>query len=137
MGWGGEKASGWLLPANLTVATHLLNTSHQPDLDGAILALEDVTEAPYRIDRLLTQWRMTGSFAKIKGIALGRFSRCEAPLGNKSWTVEEVLSERLQNLEIPIVWDLPFGHDGVNAALPVGVRVTLDAERGTLKIYSS
>ncbi|PSF38245.1 LD-carboxypeptidase [Aphanothece hegewaldii CCALA 016] len=135
-GWGGGKALGWLLPANLTVATHILNTLLHPNLEGAILALEDVTEAPYRIDRMLTQWRLMGIFDKIKGIALGRFSRCEAPVESESWTVEEVLSDRLQNLNIPIVSDLPFGHDGVNAALPIGVTVELDSDRGTLKILT-
>ncbi|HEY9659638.1 MAG TPA: LD-carboxypeptidase, partial [Allocoleopsis sp.] len=58
VGWGNGQASGILLPANLTVATHLLFTAVQPPLEGVILAFEDVTEAPYRIDRMLTQWRM-------------------------------------------------------------------------------
>ncbi len=132
-GWGGGIAQGHLLPANLTVATHLLATPLQPNLDGVILALEDVTEAPYRIDRLLTHWRLLGVFQKIAGIALGRFSRCHAPAGTQSWTIEEVLRDRFGDLGIPIVSDLPFGHDGVNAALPVGARVELDAEQGTLK----
>ncbi|GAA6623316.1 LD-carboxypeptidase [Scytonema sp. NUACC26] len=131
-GWGGEIATGILLPANLTVATHLLGTPLQPDMDGVILALEDVTEAPYRIDRLLTQWRMSGALQKVRGIALGRFSRCEPPPNVPSFTIEEVLRDRLGNLGIPVVSDLPFGHDGSNAALPVGVKVTLDAERGLL-----
>lgn len=135
MGWGGGKTTGWLLPANLTVATHLLNTPLQPNWEGAILALEDVTEAPYRIDRMLTQWRMMGVFERIEGIALGRFSRCEAPVGLETWSVEEVLSDRLKNLKIPIVSALPFGHDGENAALPVGARVELDGDLGTLKIF--
>ncbi|MBE9070140.1 LD-carboxypeptidase, partial [Leptolyngbya cf. ectocarpi LEGE 11479] len=52
--WVSGTATGKLLPANLTVATCLLGTSHEPDLTGAILALEDVTEAPYRLDRMLT-----------------------------------------------------------------------------------
>jgi muramoyltetrapeptide carboxypeptidase len=131
-GWGGSKVSGIFLPANLTVATHLLGTSIQPSFDGVILALEDVTEAPYRLDRLLTQWRMTGAFKEVKGIALGRFSRCDPPVGSNSWSVEEVLRDRLGDLSIPIVSDLPFGHDGVNAALPVGQVVWLDAEEGSL-----
>jgi muramoyltetrapeptide carboxypeptidase len=135
-GWGGGKVSGVLLPANLTVATHLLGTPIQPSLDGVILALEDVTEAPYRIDRALTQWRLMGAFAKVKGIALGRFSRCEAPTGISSWTIEEVLRDRLGDLGIAIVSDLPFGHDGVNAALPVGQIAELDGDRGSLKISS-
>ncbi|AOX04053.1 LD-carboxypeptidase [Moorena producens PAL-8-15-08-1] len=132
VGWGGGKVSGVLLPANLTVATHLLGTPLQPSLSGVILALEDVTEAPYRIDRMLTQWRMSGAMAGVKGIALGRFSRCAPPKDVPSWTVEEVLRDRIWDLGIPVVSDLPFGHDGVNAALPVGQLVELDAEAGTL-----
>lgn len=131
-GWGGGKAQGRLLPANLTVATHFLATRIQPDLDGVILALEDVTEAPYRIDRLLTQWRMMGVLCRVKGIALGRFSRCEAPTGISSWNVEEVLYNRLGDLGIPVVSDLPFGHDGVNAALPVGHLVQIEGDHGLL-----
>lgn len=130
-GVGGE-AQGILLPANLTVATHLLKTPFQPDFEGAIIALEDVTEYPYRIDRMLTQWRIMGVFKYIKGIALGRFSRCEPYPGTKSWTTAEVLRDRLEDLNIPLVYDLPFGHDGVNAPLPVGQIVRLNGDEGIL-----
>jgi muramoyltetrapeptide carboxypeptidase len=132
VGWGGGKVSGVLLPANLTVATHLLGTPLQPEFDGVILALEDVTEFPYRIDRQLTQWRMSGIFQKVKGIALGRFSRCEAPPNIPSLAIEEVLRDRLSDLGIPIVSDLPFGHDGPNATLPIGILAQLDADKGVL-----
>lgn len=135
-GWGKGKAEGILLPANLTVATHLLGTPLQPPLEGVILALEDVKEAPYRIDRFLTQWRLSGAFSGVKGIALGRFSRCVAPQGIPSWTVDEVLRDRLKDLEIPIVSDLPFGHDGVNSALPVGQKVSLDSDQGSLQFLN-
>ena len=128
----GGKATGILLPANLTVATHLLKTSIQPNFKGAIIALEDVTEYPYRIDRMLTLWRMAGAFKHIKGIALGRFSRCEPYPGTKSWTIDRVLRDRLEDLNIPLVYDLPFGHDGVNAALPVGQAVKLNGDKGIL-----
>ncbi|MGL5066145.1 MAG: S66 peptidase family protein [Microcoleus sp.] len=131
-GWGGGKATGRLFPANLTVASHLLGTPYQPDLTGAILALEDVSEAPYRVDRMLTLWRMAGALAGVRGIALGRFSRCEIDPSIPSFSIEEVLRDRLGDLKIPIVSDLPFGHDGVNAALPVGIEATLDAESGLL-----
>jgi muramoyltetrapeptide carboxypeptidase len=132
VGWGGGKVRGILLPANLTVATHLLGTAVQPPLDGTILALEDVTEAPYRIDRMLTQWRMSGALQGVLGIALGRFSRCYPPKDVPSWTIEEVLRDRLSDLGLPVVSDLPFGHEGVNAALPVGQPVQLDADQGIL-----
>ncbi|BFM39688.1 peptidase U61 LD-carboxypeptidase A [Synechocystis sp. LKSZ1] len=132
-GWGGDKVTGPLIPANLTVATHLLATPLQPHLQGAILALEDVTEAPYRIDRLLTQWRLSGQLSQLAGIALGRFSRCQAPAGYSSWPVEQVLQDRLGDLTLSIVSDLPFGHDGPNLALPVGAQVELDGQAGTLR----
>ena len=131
-GWGGGVAQGSLLPANLTVATHLLGTPTQPNLDGVILAIEDVTEAPYRIDRMLTQWRMSGALAKVNGVAIGRFSQCESPAKSPSFSVEEVLRDRFSDLNIPIISNLPFGHDGCNAVLPVGVTVELDADKGVL-----
>ncbi len=136
-GWGGGVARGILLPANLTVATHLLGTPYQPNLEGVILAIEDVGEAPYRIDRMLTQWRMSGILEKVCGIAVGRFSQCQAPANIPSFTVEEVLRDRLSDLGIPVIWELPFGHDGCNAALPVGVMVTLNGDNGSLSINAT
>jgi muramoyltetrapeptide carboxypeptidase len=132
--WVGGVAQGFLLPANLTVATHLLHTPVQASLQNVILAIEDVTEAPYRIDRLLTQWRTSGALKLVKGIAIGRFSQCEVAEGVPSLTVTEVLRDRLADLGIPIVAELPFGHDGCNAALPVGVWATLDGDQGKLVI---
>ncbi|MDJ0576354.1 MAG: LD-carboxypeptidase [Xenococcaceae cyanobacterium MO_234.B1] len=131
-GWNHKIAEGVLLPANLTVATHLLGTPLQPAWEGVILALEDVTEYPYRIDRMLTQWRLMGVLQQVRGIALGRFSRCKPSPGTNSWTVEAVLRDRLKDLDIPIISELPFGHDGANAALPVGHRVQLNAQQGEL-----
>lgn len=130
-GWVEGKATGILLPANLAVATNLLGTHLQPPLSSTILAFEDVGEAPYRLDRMLTQWRMMGVFKEVKGIALGRFSDCEGT--KNSWTVEEMLRDRLTDLNIPIVVNLPFGHDGVNAALQVGQLIELDGNEGVLR----
>ncbi|NEP60804.1 MAG: LD-carboxypeptidase [Symploca sp. SIO2G7] len=135
VGWGGGKVKGILLPGNFTVATHLLGTPAQLPMEGTILALEDVGEAPYRIDRMLTQWRTSGAFKGVKGIALGRFSSCDVSEDIPSWTVEEVLRDRLGDLGIPIICDLPFGHEGVNAALPVGQLVELDGDKGTLSWF--
>ncbi|MBW4578123.1 MAG: LD-carboxypeptidase [Tildeniella nuda ZEHNDER 1965/U140] len=136
-GWGGGQTAGLLLPVNLTVATNLLGTPVQPDFADTILALEDVGEAPYRIDRMLTQWRLCGALKHVKGIALGRFSQCDPPANIPSFTVAEVLRDRLGDLGIPIVSELPFGHDGANAALPVGIMAHLDGDRGLLSIDST
>ena len=141
-GWGSVVAGcggiirGRLLPGNLCVATHLLGTAAEPDLSAAILAFEDVGEAPYRLDRMLTQWRAMGKFSQVKGIALGRFSGWPtegvAIKAGSTLSVAEVMRDRLSDLKIPIVSDLPFGHDGVNAVLPVGLPVELNADKGQL-----
>ena len=134
LGWVPGQVTAPLLPANLTVATHVLGTVHEPNLAGVILAFEDVTEAPYRIDRMLTHWRMMGKLPQVKGIAIGRFSRCESTDQGLSFPAEAVLRERLTDLGIPVVGNLPFGHDGANAMLPVGMEATLDGDAGTLAI---
>ncbi len=137
LGWsaasGRSRAEGRLLPGNLCVATHLLGTAAEPDLTDVILAFEDVGEAPYRLDRMLTQWRCMGKLAAVKGVALGRFSGWEPDKkSSPTLSVEEVMRDRLGDLGIPVVSGLPFGHDGVNAALPVGLPVVLDADAGRL-----
>lgn len=131
------QAQGILLPGNLTVATHLLGTPSQPPLGNVILAWEDVGEAPYRLDRLLTQWRSGGFLAQVRGIVLGRFSDCAPPSGYPSFSLGELFRDRLGDLGIPVVADLPFGHGGENQMLPVGQPVTLDGDRGVLHFQSS
>ncbi len=131
-GWGLGKATGTLLAGNLNVATHLIGTSGFPDLENVILALEDVAESPYKVDRMLTQWRSLGLLKKVKGIALGRFSRSEPTPNYPSLSMVEVWRDRLEDLQIPIVVDLPFGHDGTNIPLVIGAEAQLDGDTGLL-----
>lgn len=137
-GWVGGQAEGPLLAANLTVATHLLGTPHLPALDGAILILEDVGEAPYRIDRMLTHWRLGGALQRLGGIGFGSFEGCDDPTASEGdgyrFSLEQVLRERTADLGIPVLGGLPVGHGRVNAALPLGVRARLDGDRGRLSL---
>jgi muramoyltetrapeptide carboxypeptidase len=130
-------ATGPLLVGNLTVATHLLGTPHLPDLRGAVLVLEDVGEAPYRIDRMLTHWRLSGALQQLAGIGFGSFSHCnddDARDPDTCFSLEQVLRERTADLGIPVLARLPVGHEPGNAALPLGVPVRLDAHRGVLQV---
>jgi muramoyltetrapeptide carboxypeptidase len=135
-GWCRGLAEGPLLVGNLTVATHLLGTPHLPDLEGAILILEDVGEAPYRIERMLTHWRLGGALQRLAGIGLGSFNGCDDPTRaeRSSFSLEEVLRERTADLGIPVVAGLPIGHGDCNAALPLGVRAQLDGTGGRLRL---
>ncbi|MBM5799600.1 MAG: LD-carboxypeptidase, partial [Cyanobacteria bacterium K_DeepCast_35m_m2_023] len=119
-GWQPGAAEGPLLVANLTVATHLLGTPHCPPLTGAVLVLEDVGEAPYRLDRLLTHWRLCGALQQLAGLGFGRFEACDDPDGG-GFSCEQVLRERSADLGIPVIAGLPLGHGTAgNAALPLG-----------------
>lgn len=135
--WRGGRAEGPLLVANLTVATHLLGTEHLPDLEGAVLILEDVGEAPYRIERMLTHWRLCGALQQLAGIGFGSFQGCEEPDGEgvsagERFSLEQVLRERTADLGIPVVAGLPVGHEPGNAALPLGVPCRLDGGNAEL-----
>ncbi len=135
--WNPGQAEGPCLAGNLTVATHLLGTPHLPDLSGAILLFEDIGEAPYRIDRMLSHWRLSGALQQIAGLGFGSFSDCEGDEDDArdpqhSFGLQAVLQERCGDLGIPVIADLPFGHRCGNAAIPIGRRACLDGERGQL-----
>ena len=130
----GGVADGPLLVTNLTIATSLIGTPWLPDLRGTILVLEDTGEAPYRIDRQLTQWRTAGLLEGVAGIGLGRFSWARDDVLPGDFSMEEILLERLTDLAIPLVSGLPVGHGQRNLALPLGRRARLDGTGGTLTL---
>ena len=138
VGLGGGQATGPLVVANLTVATHLLGSGHVPDLRGALLILEDVGEAPYRIDRMLTHWRLCGALNGLAGIGFGHFHDCFDDDRPQDWcfSLDEVLKERTDDLGIPRVMNLPVGHRPGNAALPMGRIARLDGDKGLLRLMA-
>jgi len=131
------SAEGPLVVSNLTIATSLIGTSWLPPLKGAILVLEDTGEAPYRIDRQLTQWRSSGLLDGVAGIGLGRFSWAEDDVLPGDFSMDEILLERLKPLGVPLVHHLPVGHGLPNLALPLGRRAELDGRRGTLRLITA
>ena len=122
------RASGRLLGGNLTMIAALLGTPYLPSLDGSVLLIEEVGEAPYRIDRAWTQLLLSGALDGIAGIAFGQFTRCGSSTGLE---LASALAARLPR-SIPMVAGLPVGHGEPNLALVHGAVVTLDAEAGTL-----
>ncbi len=134
---GRGKAQGILMGGNLTTLTHLLATPFEPPLDGSILFLEDVGEAPYRIDRILTQIKLAGRFDTINGLILGSFT---ADLSDDSGEIktDEPVWQRILDLfgesGIPIWGNFPIGHGPENRTLPVGLPVELDSSAGILHL---
>ncbi|HEX8796811.1 MAG TPA: LD-carboxypeptidase [Polyangiaceae bacterium] len=124
------KARGPIVGGNLALLQALAAAGRLRVPDGAVLALEDVTEAPYRVDRMLTSLRLGGHLARAQAIVLGGFDRC-AP-GSDGRTVEEVLDDRLGDLGVPVVAGAPFGHGARNEAFVLGKDVEL--EGSTLRL---
>lgn len=95
--------------------------------EGAILFLEDCTERPYRLDRMITSLLVGGHLRNVRGVVLGDFSDC-AP-GVDGVTAHEVMRERLSTLSVPIRARAPFGHGAINRAFPIGARCRLEGPR--------
>ena len=115
-------ARGVTTGGNLSLLASSVGTPEHRPRGGAIAVLEDVTEAPYRIDRMLTQLLRSGWFAGITGIVLGSWTGCGKPE-----SVRAVLLDRLAPLGVPILEDAGFGHLPASATVPLGVAATLGA----------
>jgi muramoyltetrapeptide carboxypeptidase len=124
----GGSARGVLVGGNLTMLASSIGTAGCRPAAGGIAVLEDVAEAPYRLDRMLTQLIRSGWFDDVRGIACGDFTDCGDPE-----TVGDLLARRLGTLGVPLVIGLPVGHGVVNMALPLGRSAELDADSGFLR----
>jgi muramoyltetrapeptide carboxypeptidase len=120
------RAHGRLIGGNLAVFTALLGTPFLPDCRGAILFLEDVSEEPYRVDRLLTQLRLGGVLDAAAGFVLGSFTESGVP--------DAVLADRLGTLDKPVLAGWPSGHGQPNRPLPLGLMAELDADARSLRL---
>ena len=136
---GRGKASGHLLGGNLTVLTALVGTPYLPDFTGAILFLEDVDEAEYRIDRMLTQLGQAGILGEVAGVVFGQCTDCRARVGGGygGFTLGDVLRQHIGTLGVPAFEGAYFGHIADQFSLPVGARAEIDADAGTIRLLES
>jgi muramoyltetrapeptide carboxypeptidase len=133
------RATGRLLGGTLSVLVTTLGTPYAPELDGAIVFLEDVHEWPYRLDRLLTQLRQSGKLDRAAGVVFGTMEACRALDGV---TAIDVIRDVFAEAAYPVGLGVPAGHtaahaDVENLALPFGVQVELDVDGGKLTALES
>ncbi|MGI8577438.1 MAG: DUF4031 domain-containing protein [Nocardioidaceae bacterium] len=125
----GGRSEGVLVGGNLALLVAEIGTPYSRPARGGLALLEDVTEEPYRIDRMLTQLLRAGWFDGVAGVVLGQFTDCGDPA-----LVDAVLVDRLAPLNVPLVKGFDFGHTPTATAVPLGVRAALNADRGTLRL---
>lgn len=120
----GPAARGVLVGGNLALVEAMAAAGRLVVPQGAIVVLEDVTERPYRIDRMLTTLRLGGYLSRASAIVFGGFTQCEP--GPDGVTAEHVLRERTADLGIPVVSGAPFGHGSPNRAFVLGASASLE-----------
>ncbi len=130
----GGTAEGPLAGGNLTLLQCLIGTRYFPDLDGAILFLEDINEDLYAVDRILAHLRMAGAFERLAGVVVGSFTDLKRGGEDGALGLDEVLATYFLPLGIPAAHGFPIGHVDEQWTLPLGVRARLDAGAGELEI---
>src|SRR5262245_926692 len=130
------RARGRLVGGNLALLAAMCGTPYAASLDGAILVLEDVNEAVYRIDRMLTQLRLSGALLGVTGIAFGRFTDIPEDMGHEGRPLLDLLGEVARQCDIPCLANIPLGHIADQWTVPLGAVAELDANARTLSIIS-
>lgn len=123
---------GKILGGNLTVLTALSGTPYLPDFKDAILFLEDIGEDPYKIDRMMSTLKLNGTLNSIKGFVFGQCTDCTPSGGYGSLTLDDILDDYILPLGIPAYKGAMIGHIPKQFIIPVGAKVKLDADAGTL-----
>ena len=121
-------ARGMLAGGNLATLCHLTGTWVAGSLKGSILLLEDVGEAVYRIDRMLTQLKMADMFEGLTGVVLGEFKNC-----GPAEQIEDLFMQIFGDRDIPIVSGAPVGHGSRNWTVPMGIQAVMDTDREELR----
>ena len=129
------SAEGHLVGGNLSLVVTLLGTPFEPNFDGAILFLEDVSEPPYSVDRMLTHLWMTGKLERVAGIVLGKFT--DDDYDSNTFSMEQVIRDRFEPLGIPTLRGTMIGHIEDKTVVPIGIQARLDVDAGTLTLLEA
>ncbi len=127
-------ARGRLIGGNLSVLSALIGTPYGAEIGNRLLFLEEVSEAPYRVDRMLTQLQQSAGKNLPTGVMMGVFERGATEPGERSLTMSEVLDDRFAALPVPSVYGYSFGHIRNQMTLPAGVMAQLDTAEQTLTL---
>jgi muramoyltetrapeptide carboxypeptidase len=131
------KVEGVLVGGNLTVLAGIIGSDYLPSWENKILFLEETSEEPYRIDRMLTQLKLAGVLTTIKGFIFGKCVKCDAEEPLKAFTLKEVLEQHLKPLGIPSFYGAMIGHIENKYTLPLGIKVEMDADKGIVTLLES
>jgi len=134
----GGRATAPIAGGCLWLLIQSMGTPWEIELDGCLFFFEDTHCPAWFIDGFLVQLTLAGKLDGVKGVVVGNLERCdwseERPEWPRTKSLEDVLEERLEPLGVPVLYDLPLGHGKHLATLPLGVKCTLDADKGSLTV---
>lgn len=122
-----------LLGGNLSLLSAMCGTQYDLDYTGKLVFIEDIEEDPYRIDRMFTQLLSAPTFKHAAGIVLGVFKGCNEPK-RVSFTLKEVILDRIKPLHIPSIYGFSIGHIDHNLTLPIGINATLNTDTFSIEL---
>lgn len=128
------RARGRLAGGNLALVASLVGTPWSVDFEGAILVLEDIDEAVYRVDRMMRQLLLTGALARCAGIVAGDFRPPAGETDVDNRTVDEVMAEAAEAAGVPCFSGAPFGHITDQWTLPLGATAVMDTSDCSLHV---
>ncbi|MCX2680231.1 LD-carboxypeptidase [Galbibacter sp. EGI 63066] len=130
-------ATGRLVGGNLSLLSAMTGTPFEVDYTDKIVFIEEIDEDPYRIDRMLTQLLDSKTFKNAKGIVLGVFKGCDEPKRSVTFSLKEVIMDRIKPLNIPSLYGYSIGHIKYNITLPVGINATLNTASFSIKLLEN
>lgn len=130
-------ATGPLMGGNLSMVAALAGTPYAADIRGSILFLEEVNEAPYRIDRWMTQLDLAGGFKHAAAVVIGICENCGPEHEDISLTLERTLGLHLHPLTIPAATGYSIGHIRNQCTLPIGLQATLDTRAQAITLLEA
>ena len=133
----GGSAVGTLIGGNLSVLASLVGTPYLPDTTKSLLFLEEISEAPYRVERMLTQLAQSGVLDNALAAMLGVFVKGDVLAGQESLTLTQALDDHFASRPIPSTYGLSFGHIASQWVLPIGVRARFDADAKSVTLLES
>ncbi len=133
----GGCVEGRLAGGNLSLLAAVCGTRDAMVGDGAIVVLEDIGEASYRVDRMLRQLEQAEVFRGCVGLAVGQFTQVPADESEDALTIGELVEELAQRLNVPCLSNLPIGHIADQWTLPLGAAAVLDVEGRSLTVAGS
>jgi len=132
------KAEGRLLGGNFSLLISLMGTPYLPNLRKAVLMLEDVDEAPHRIDRMLAQLRNAGVLKNLSGLLFGKFTDCNPSDPTKPFlTLDQILQEAAESVACPVISNVQYGHISKKLTIPFGLKTKVDGKKSRIEVMEA